>query len=264
MHARGNYLSLLLLCELSLVLVASLIPYEIARRLMVALALLSPLLLLRRAPGGTPRPILLPPSRRSLSLLLLLPAFVLTILGVSYAWGWLAALIGLDLKGATPLSSLPLALLFDALLTAVCEEIFCRGAIYTCLRPLGRRTAVFISALIFALMHANLAQIPYAFVAGLLLAGLYELSGCLLLPMLFHFATNALSLLLMNGLAFDATVAVLTALSVVSGGILILLRRCCLPRIPTDVPLPAREAYRALASPALLFWLLCILILTIP
>ena len=263
MHTRGTFLSLLLFCELLLLLLASLLPHEILRRLSVALSLLLPLLLLRRAPEGTKRPALLPRTPSGYLLLLLLPAFILTVLGVSVGWGALADLIGLPLTGAVPMDSLPLALLFDALIPAVCEELFCRGAVYAALRPLGRRVAIPVSALIFALMHANPAQIPYALVAGLCLGALYEASGGLLLPILFHLASNVLSLLLMNGLPAVPTVLVLAGLTLLGGLPLLALRRRIRLSLPASGDVPPRQALRALASPALILWLLLILILTV-
>lgn len=262
MHARGSFLSALLLCELALVLVASLLPFEIARRLVVAAALLLPTLLLPRAPAGTPRPRLLPHRPQAFLLLLLIPAFTLAILGTSLAWGALAERLGLTLVGAQPMPSLPLALLFDALLPAVCEEIFCRGAVYAVLRPLGRRVAIPVSALVFAFMHANAAQIPYALVAGLLLGAIYEVSRGLILPILFHFASNATSLFMMHGLPVGATALLLAALAAVCGLLLLLLRKR-LPRLHGEPPVPAGDAARALASPALLLWGVLILTLTV-
>lgn len=262
MHARGNYLALLLLCELALMLVASLPPIELVRRLFVVAALLLPTLLLRRAPAGTPRLRLVPQSPWAFLLLLLLPVFILAVLGTSLAWGALADLLGLTLEGAQPMSSLPLALLFDALLPAVCEEIFCRGAVFAVLRPLGRRVAIPVSALVFALMHANAAQIPYALVAGILLGALYEVSGTILLPILFHFASNATSLFMMNGLPAGATALVLGVLLAIGLLFLFLLRKRW-PHIHREEPLPFGVAARELASPALLLWVVLILILTV-
>ena len=262
MHARGSFLSLLLLSELALVLIASLLPLELMRRLFVVVALLLPLLLWRRAPAGTPRPRLMPHTPQALWLLLLLPPFILTVLGASLGWGALAELLGLTLKGAEPMGHLPLALLFDALLPAVCEEIFCRGAVFAVLRPLGRRVAIPVSALVFALMHANAAQIPYALVAGLLLGAVCEVSASLILPILFHFASNAVSLFMMHGLPVGLTSLVLAGLSAV-GLLLLFVLRKRLPRPMHEAPAPLGVAARALAAPPLLLWVALILTLTI-
>ena len=86
---------------------------------------------------------------------------------------------------------------------AVCapffEELFVRGLLLrgmlTKMRP---GWAIFWSALMFAVMHANLVQGFSALVLGLLLGYTYYRTGCLWLTMLMHFANNALSFLLMK------------------------------------------------------------------
>ena len=199
MRPRPLFLSLLLFVQLAIAMTAGSLFGEVWRRLGTALSFLLPLLFLYRAPSPTPRLSLLPRSRRGYAALWLCPAFVLLTAAVAALWGGFCALVGIETAGAEPYGGLGLSLLFDALLPAVCEEIFCRGALFAVLRPMGRRTAIFGSALLFALMHASVAQIPYAFFAGLLLAAVYELTGGLLLPILFHLANNAVSLLLLFG-----------------------------------------------------------------
>ena len=89
------------------------------------------------------------------------------------------------------------------LCVAVCapffEELLVRGLLLrgmlTKMRP---GWAIFWSALMFAVMHANLVQGFSALVLGLLLGYTYYRTGCLWLTMLMHFANNALSFLLMK------------------------------------------------------------------
>ena len=50
------------------------------------------------------------------------------------------------------------------------EEILFRGLVLRSLKPYGKQMAIFVSALLFALYHGNVVQIPYAFLVGLLLA----------------------------------------------------------------------------------------------
>lgn len=59
--------------------------------------------------------------------------------------------------------------LYMGILAPVSEEILFRGYVLRTLRPYGKRFAIFGSALLFSLFHGNLLQIPYAFLAGLLL-----------------------------------------------------------------------------------------------
>lgn len=77
------------------------------------------------------------------------------------------------------------------------EELMFRGLIYGRLRErLKVPSAVLVSALIFALAHMNLVQIPYAFLLGILIAYIYEKTKSILFPMLFHFMSNLFSVVL--------------------------------------------------------------------
>ena len=260
MKLRMTFVTILLFAELALAVTAgSLGGGEITTRIGMALALTLPLLLLSRAPLGTPPIRLAVRDRRAWWTLLLLPSFILLTALVSLGWSALAGLIGLPLQGAVPLSSVALAILFDALLPAVCEEIFCRGLLFSSLRPMGRRAAVLGSALLFSLMHANPAQIPYAMVAGLLLGLLYELSGSLLFPILFHFTNNLISLFMHF---FGGTALLFGAVGVAAVfGTLLLLPILKNATRPPREEAPWRFLREFFLSP-LLLWLVFILTLT--
>ena len=198
MKERSLYITVLLFAQLILSVSVAAIPGEELRRASMLVVMLLPILLFRTPPEGTKRLRILP-EKGALPLLLLLPAFTLVICLTSLGWGALANLLGITVKGAEPIKPLTMAILLDAAVPAIGEECFVRGAIFSVLRPHGRRTAVIGSAIVFSLMHASLAQIPYAFLAGILLGMLYEVSGGLLLPILFHFFSNLLSLFLLFG-----------------------------------------------------------------
>ncbi len=78
-----------------------------------------------------------------------------------------------------------------ALLPPVTEEILCRASVSGVLKHLHPWTAVLLSAYAFAMMHATVQQIPFAFVLGLVLGFVYVKTGNLLYPILLHFANNA-------------------------------------------------------------------------
>ena len=82
-----------------------------------------------------------------------------------------------------------------AVVPAVCEELLFRGTICKALMPYGRGTAIVISALLFSLMHTNIEQTIYTFVAGVLLAWIYVKTDSIIYPMLLHFINNATSVL---------------------------------------------------------------------
>lgn len=255
------FVTLLLFAELALSVTAGYLSLlgEIPARLGMAAAFTLPLLFLLRAPEGTPR-LTFRPRGGTAPLLLLLPHFILATAAVSGLATLVAGLFGITLGGATPLSQPPASILFDAALPAVCEELFCRGALFSVLRPMGRRTAVIGSAILFALLHASVAQIPYALVAGLILALLYESSGSLLYPMLFHLANNLFSLLLF----FCGHTALFMG---ILGGAALLATVLLLP-LARRIPLPAREepprgALRELLLSPIWLWIAIILTLTV-
>ena len=255
MKERALFLTILLFFQLTLSLTVGLLPSEPLRHAAMLGVMLLPLLLWKRAPKGTKRLRFIPP-KNALPLLLLLPAFILLVASVSIGWGKLAALIGIPLHGAEPVKPLSLAILLDAAVPAIGEEIFARGAVYSVLRPHGRRTAAFGSALIFALMHASLAQLPYALLAGLLLAMLYEASGGLLMPIVVHFCSNLFSLLLLFGAPPLPLLIALAVLAVIGATVLILWARPA--SLPTEGEIEGDNIGALILSP-LLLWIGAIL-----
>ncbi|MGD2072580.1 MAG: type II CAAX endopeptidase family protein [Candidatus Thorarchaeota archaeon] len=76
------------------------------------------------------------------------------------------------------------------------EEVFFRGFVYTGLRrKFGVRGGIFWSSLFFGLTHGIPWQIPYAFVAGIILAYVYEKTGSLYSPIILHVVNNSLSVI---------------------------------------------------------------------
>ena len=94
------------------------------------------------------------------------------------------------------------------LLAPLSEEIVLRGAVLRSLlnKPLlaGRSeranawTAIAISALFFALIHFNPAQMPHAFTIGLLLGWMYWRTGSILPGVAYHWANNSMAYLIYN------------------------------------------------------------------
>lgn len=87
------------------------------------------------------------------------------------------------------------------LLAPLSEEIVMRGGILkellksTKLSPWG---AIAISALFFSLIHMNPAQMPYAFVIGLLLGWMYWRTGSILPGVACHWANNSVAYVVYN------------------------------------------------------------------
>ena len=78
---------------------------------------------------------------------------------------------------------------------AVAEELLFRGAFQGLMRPSGSAAAIFAPALLFGLLHLDLAQGLTAFVCGVFLGWLAERSGSILPGMLLHLVNNALAFL---------------------------------------------------------------------
>lgn len=122
----------------------------------------------------------------------------------SAGFGALAALgwSGLQAAGIDPLRLLHVgpaarpahpALLFlvGGFIGPVAEEIFFRGVIYGYLRRWGVWPALFLSTLIFTLLHAGTAGVPIPqIVGGLVFAAAYEIEKKLLVPISIHVLGN--------------------------------------------------------------------------
>ncbi len=81
-----------------------------------------------------------------------------------------------------------------AAVPAIVEEFAFRGMVLGALRKFGDGFALLVSSLVFALMHMNFAQIPFAFLVGLVLAFAAIKTGSVLTSMVIHFLNNGLSL----------------------------------------------------------------------
>ncbi len=84
---------------------------------------------------------------------------------------------------------------YSAIIPAFVEELLFRGTICRSLTVYGKGTAVVASAVLFALMHSNIEQLLYTFIAGLLLGWVYVETKSLAFPILLHFLNNGISAL---------------------------------------------------------------------
>ena len=86
------------------------------------------------------------------------------------------------------------------LLAPLAEELVFRGAV---LRALLRWKSnpwvgIVISALLFALIHANPVQMPHAFLVGLLLGWMYYRTDSIVPGVVFHWVNNTVAYVLYN------------------------------------------------------------------
>ena len=85
------------------------------------------------------------------------------------------------------------SLLLLAVIPAIEEELIFRGIIFNGLRSRFKDyQAMLISALMFAVMHANLQQFVYPFLLGIIMAWIVMRTGSLVSSMIVHFTNNAI------------------------------------------------------------------------
>lgn len=96
-----------------------------------------------------------------------------------------------------------------AVLPPVLEEAVFRGAILGTMKQYMGRGAIFFSAALFALMHANFNQIPVAFCMGLILGWFAYSTGSIVVPIILHACNNLLSVgySLLSGVLEEETLA---------------------------------------------------------
>lgn len=84
----------------------------------------------------------------------------------------------------------PLKVVFVVILAPLLEEYVCRKQIIDRTRQYGEKTSVFLSALVFGLLHQNLFQFFYAFGLGLVFAYIYIRTGRLRYSIILHSIIN--------------------------------------------------------------------------
>ena len=86
------------------------------------------------------------------------------------------------------------------LLAPVCEELVFRGAVLRALLRWSSQhwVAITVSALFFALIHANPAQMPHAFIIGLLLGWLYYRTDSVVPGIVYHWVNNSVAYIIYN------------------------------------------------------------------
>jgi membrane protease YdiL (CAAX protease family) len=95
--------------------------------------------------------------------------------------------------------ALPIQFLALGFFIPLVEELIFRGLGFAAFREkLSFWLSAFLSAALFGLYHGNLPQGAYAFFVGVAAAWLYEITGTLLAPCLFHVSANLFSLCATN------------------------------------------------------------------
>ena len=105
-------------------------------------------------------------------------------------------------------------LILTGVLPGFCEEVAHRGLLLNGFKELGAKKAIFLSALLFGLMHLNIEQFFYATIIGLLLGFLVLSTNSIIPAMIIHFMNNSISVYLdfaqVNKLPFGNLTELLT------------------------------------------------------
>lgn len=83
-----------------------------------------------------------------------------------------------------------LTVLGTAVIPAFVEEFAIRGTVMQPLRRYGDKFAIMMSALVFAMMHGNMVQIPFAFIAGIAIGYAVTVTGSMWVGVAIHFLNN--------------------------------------------------------------------------
>lgn len=86
-----------------------------------------------------------------------------------------------------------------AVFPAIIEELVFRGICISCLRPMGTKFAVILSAIIFGMAHVDPLQSAFAFLFGLLIGAAYVATGSIWPGVLLHFFNNSISVIASYG-----------------------------------------------------------------
>lgn len=89
-----------------------------------------------------------------------------------------------------------LYIISTAIVPAFAEEFAFRGILMGTLRKFGDTFAIITSSIIFGAMHGNIAQIPFAFILGLVLAYVACKTNSILPSIIIHFLNNFYAVML--------------------------------------------------------------------
>lgn len=192
-------------------------------------------------------------------------------MGIGYLCSFLSNLVIMGLETllgltsynavATFGSSLPLWLtaVTFVLIAPVLEEIIFRGILLKRLRGLGDVSAVVLSALAFALFHANLYQTAYALTLGMAFGAIVLLTGSVRDTILLHMFINGISVVMMADLPEAALILTGMAIYLMIGGAIAMFitMRKNYHMEPGPLPFHGRDKRRACFG-SVWFWIMLI------
>ncbi len=119
-----------------------------------------------------------------------------TIATVALAFFGIEFSSGLEnMATATNLPSMLMSVVNIAVMPALCEEFAFRGVLLQPLRKYGDWFAIIVSSVAFAVLHGNMVQIPFAFIAGISLSYFCIKTKSIWTSVTIHFLNNFISLI---------------------------------------------------------------------
>ncbi len=141
-----------------------------------------------------------PPRDKALAILSVPMGFLICIFGNVLTSIFVAWMSNIGLKLTSPEFDMPdsstglaLYIIAIAIVPPLVEELAIRGCIMQPLRRYGDRFAIIASAFLFAVLHGNLVQAPFALLAGLAFGYICCITGSLWPSIIIHFVNNLYS-----------------------------------------------------------------------
>lgn len=111
-----------------------------------------------------------------------------------------------------------MCILRGAVTPALIEEFAFRGVVMQPLRKFGDTFAIVVSSFMFAIMHGNMVQAPFAFILGCAIGYLVVVTGSLWTGVAIHFINNAFSITMSavsSQMGFESYYKVFTVISII-------------------------------------------------
>lgn len=137
-------------------------------------------------------------DRLSIILIILFAYLMIPIMGMINMISQLFAtnVIGDSVSEVVLNNPLILSLFVIAFIPCILEEAVYRGVIYNGYRKVNALKGIFLSGLLFGLLHMNFNQFSYAFIMGVVFALLIEATDSIVSSMIVHFVINGTSVIL--------------------------------------------------------------------
>lgn len=181
--------------------------------------------------------------------------------------------VELSTKSSTLIENI-LNIIAVSIIPPLVEEFLFRGILLGKLRFFGDSFALFVSSALFAVMHGNIIQIPFAFIVGLVLAFITIKTNSIVPAIIVHFLVNfrsvLISITLENKFISDEMlnyIYLILLLAVFAAGIIsaaILSRKKNFFKLESRDDIPFRQAVKAsVISVGMLMFLITSLVNTI-